>query len=228
LKCFRKKNFIKIFKSLKLMNINSEIEIQKVENEGNLLFPIFLKLENLHLLIVGGGAIGYEKLVAVLKNSPATHVTIVAPFISEEVRTLGSRYPNIELKENKYSSKDLEGKDLVIVATNDRELSEKIKIETKNKKILTNVADTPDLCDFYLGSVAKKGDLKIAISTNGKSPTLAKRLREYFENSFPESMQKVMDNLNQIRNQVEGDLSKKIEVLNEVTSDFLNKADKVK
>ncbi|CAN5209598.1 hypothetical protein BH23BAC1_BH23BAC1_33020 [soil metagenome] len=206
------------------MEIKSEIELEKVEREGNLLFPIFLKLENLRLLIIGGGAIGHEKLVAVLKNSPATDVTVVAPFISDEVNALATKYPNVTLINKPYSLDDLEDKDLVIVATNDRELSERIKKDTRNKKILTNVADTPDLCDFYLGSVAKKGDLKIAISTNGKSPTLAKRLREYFESSLPESMQKVLNNLNQIRNQVEGDLSKKIEALNEVTSDFLTKS----
>lgn len=224
----RKESFIKIFKLPELMENTTEIELQKSERDGNLLFPIFLKLENLRLLIVGGGAIGHEKLVAVLKNSPATDITIVAPFISEDVKALAASYPNVNLILKPYSIQDLEDKDLVIVATNDRTLSESIKKDTRNKKILTNVADTPDLCDFYLGSVAKKGDLKIAISTNGKSPTLAKRLREYFESSFPESMQKVMDNLNQIRNQVEGDLSKKIEKLNEVTSEFLTKADKVK
>ncbi|MDQ3394952.1 MAG: bifunctional precorrin-2 dehydrogenase/sirohydrochlorin ferrochelatase [Bacteroidota bacterium] len=193
------------------------------EREGNLLFPVFIKLENLKLLIVGGGAIGLEKLQAVLKNSPATPLVLVATWISDEVRELAAGYPNVKLVEKPYTVEDLEDKDLVIVATNDRSLSEVIKNDTKRKRILTNVADKPDLCDFYLGSVVKKGDLKIAISTNGKSPTLAKRIREFLENSLPESMQSVLDNLNQIRNQVEGDLSKKIEVLNEVTSQFLSK-----
>lgn len=204
------------------METATAIKVQQ-EREGNLLFPVFLKLENLKLLIVGGGTIGLEKLHAVLKNSPGTHVTLVATWISNEVRVLTSGYKNVKLVEKPYSIDDLEDKDLVLVATNDRSLSEIIKKDTMQKRILTNVADKPDLCDFYLGSVVKKGDLKIAISTNGKSPTLAKRMREFLENSLPDSMQNVLDNLNKIRNQVEGDLSKKIEVLNEVTSDFLSK-----
>ena len=204
------------------------IDVNVQEREGNLLFPIFLKLENLKLLIVGGGAIGLEKLQAVIKNSPGTPVTLVAAWISDEVRALARDYNNILLIEKPYAVADLEDKDLVIVATNDRSLSEIIKKDTKQKRILTNVADKPDLCDFYLGSVVKKGDLKIAISTNGKSPTMAKRIREFLENSLPDSMQNVLDNLNAIRNQVEGDLNKKIEVLNEVTSDFLSNQKKIK
>jgi len=208
--------------------LEKAIDVNVQEREGNLLFPIFLKLENLKLLIVGGGAIGLEKLQAVIKNSPGTPVTLVAAWISDEVRALARDYNNILLIEKPYAVADLEDKDLVIVATNDRSLSEIIKKDTKQKRILTNVADKPDLCDFYLGSVVKKGDLKIAISTNGKSPTMAKRIREFLENSLPDSMQNVLDNLNAIRNQVEGDLNKKIEVLNEVTSDFLSNQKKIK
>jgi siroheme synthase-like protein len=208
--------------------LEKAIDVNVQEREGNLLFPIFLKLENLKLLIVGGGAIGLEKLQAVIKNSPGTPVTLVATWISDEVRALARDYNNILLIEKPYAVADLEDKDLVIVATNDRSLSEIIKKDTKQKRILTNVADKPDLCDFYLGSVVKKGDLKIAISTNGKSPTMAKRIREFLENSLPDSMQNVLDNLNAIRNQVEGDLNKKIEVLNEVTSDFLSNQKKIK
>ncbi len=204
------------------------IDVNVQEREGNLLFPIFLKLENLKLLIVGGGAIGLEKLQTVIKNSPGTPVTLVATWISDEVKALARDYNNILLIEKPYAVADLEDKDLVIVATNDRSLSEIIKKDTKQKRILTNVADKPDLCDFYLGSVVKKGDLKIAISTNGKSPTMAKRIREFLENSLPDSMQNVLNNLNAIRNQVEGDLNKKIEVLNEVTSDFLSNQKKIK
>jgi siroheme synthase-like protein len=208
--------------------LEKAIDVNVQEREGNLLFPIFLKLENLKLLIVGGGAIGLEKLQTVIKNSPGTPVTLVATWISDEVRALARDYNNILLIEKPYAVADLEDKDLVIVATNDRSLSEIIKKDTKQKRILTNVADKPDLCDFYLGSVVKKGDLKIAISTNGKSPTMAKRIREFLENSLPDSMQNVLDNLNAIRNQVEGDLNKKIEVLNEVTSDFLSNQKKIK
>lgn len=203
-------------------------EIKSQEREGNLLFPVFLKLETLKLLVVGGGLIGHEKLSAVLRNSPATQVTVVATWISDEVKALVAEYSNVVLIEKPYDHDDLDDKDLVIVATDNRDLSEIIKKETKKRRILTNVADKPDLCDFYLGSIVKKGDLKIGISTNGKSPTLAKRLREFLEKSLPDSMQGVLDNMSKIRDSIEGDLNKKIIKLNEVTSEFLSNTNKIK
>jgi siroheme synthase-like protein len=81
-----------------------------------------------------------------------------------------------------------------------------------------NVADTPDLCDFYLGSTVKKGDLKIGISTNGKSPTLAKRMRETFEAILPDETQSLLDNLKLIRDSLDVEFSEKVRRLNEITS----------
>lgn len=183
----------------------------------NSLFPIFIKLEQLHLLIVGGGYVGLEKLTAVLANSPQTHVTLIAPEIREEIRELAALYPLVELIQKRYETSDLENKDLVIVGTNDKNVNIQAQQDCKNRRILVNVADTPDLCDFYLSSVVKKGDLKIAISTNGKSPTFAKRFREVLEEILPDSLQETLDNLQQIRNKLKGDFQEKLEKLNEIT-----------
>lgn len=193
------------------------------EREGNLLFPIFLKLEQMQLLIVGGGNVGHEKLSAVLRNSPATPVRIVATWFSDETKELAADYANVQLIEKPFEPADLEGADLVIAATGIRALSEQIKAEAKHRRILANVADTPDLCDFYLGSIVKKGDLKIAISTNGKSPTLAKRIREYLEESLPDTTQQLLDNLQHIRNQIKGDFQTKLQALNELTEKVFKK-----
>jgi uncharacterized protein len=106
----------------------------------------------------------------------------------------------------------------LIVAINDAKKSIEIKQEAQHRKILANVADTPEHCDFYLGSIVKKGDLKIAISTNGKSPTIAKRVREVFQESFPDEMQEVLENLYKIRTQLNGDFSSKVSELNKLTS----------
>jgi precorrin-2 dehydrogenase/sirohydrochlorin ferrochelatase len=195
--------------------------MEAANREGNLLFPIFLKLEQLSLLIVGGGYVGMEKITAVLQNSPAAPVTLVAIEISAEIKAFCANYPNVVLVEKPFEPSDLEGKDLVISATNDRTLSQQVQTEAKKRKVLINAADKPDLCDFYLGSVVKKGDLKIAISTNGKSPTLAKRIREYLEESLPDNTQSLLDNLSKIRDRVKGDFNEKLKVLNEVTSNFL-------
>lgn len=184
----------------------------------NNLFPIFLKLENLKLLIVGGGFVGLEKLTGVLKNSPQTSIILVAPEIREEIVAFSSSYPNLTLVYEKYHSRFLEDKDLVIIGTNDKAVNLKIKEDCKAKRILANVADTPDLCDFYLSSVVQKGDLKIAISTNGKSPTFAKRFREALEEMLPDTLQETLENLQQIRNSLKGDFQAKLEYLNEITN----------
>lgn len=189
----------------------------------NKLYPIFLKLENLQTLLVGGGNVGLEKLTALLKNSPEARVTIIADFICDEIVTLASKKKNVNLLKRKFFTSDLDGNDLLILATNDRKLHERIKVVARKKRILTNVADTPDLCDFYLGSVVQKGDLKIGISTNGKSPTFAKRFREYLEELLPDNIQELVDNLHVFRNNLKGDFQFKVNALNELTSSFLSK-----
>ena len=185
--------------------------------EGNRLFPVFVKLEQLRLLIVGGGNVGLEKLQTVLQNSPATAVTLVAPEISTPIRELAETHANIRLLERAYHPGDLEYADLAIIAVNDRSVSETVAREAKEKGILVNVADTPDLCDFYLSSVVRKGNLKIAISTNGKSPTIAKRLKEEIGAMIPEEMESVLDNMQAIRQRMNGDFSEKVRRLNNLT-----------
>lgn len=193
-------------------------------NKGNTLFPVFLKLHNLHLLIVGGGNVGLEKLEAVLKSSPVARVTLVAGEIRRpEILEIAENHPNLEVVVRPFEMADLDGKDVVILATDSRELHEKIKIETRKRHLLTNVADTPDLCDFYLCSIVKKGDMKIGVSTNGKSPTLAKRMREYLTETLPDSdsVQTLLDNLKEVRDKLGGDFDYKVKKLNEITSSWL-------
>ena len=189
----------------------------------NNLYPVFLKLENLHTLLVGAGNVGLEKLNALLNNSPAAKVTIIADNICDEIKDIAEHNTNIRTLARKFFFSDLEGKDLLILATDNHELHERIKTVAKSRRILTNVADTPDLCDFYLGSVVQKGDLKIGISTNGKSPTFAKRFREYLEELLPDSVQDLVDNLNSFRNNLKGDFQYKVNALNDLTSSFVSK-----
>ncbi|GAB3567600.1 hypothetical protein GCM10027578_18790 [Spirosoma luteolum] len=184
----------------------------------NTLFPIFVKAEQLHTLIVGGGYVGLEKATALLGNAPDARVTLIAPEIREELYGLARLHPRLELIKEPYHRLYLAGKDLVIVGTNDKEVNRQVQIDCKVERILVNVADTPALCDFYLSSVVKKGDLKIAISTNGKSPTFAKRFREVLEDILPDSLQETLDNLTAIRMKLKGDFVQKMEKLNEITN----------
>jgi uncharacterized protein len=185
--------------------------------ETNNLFPVFLKLENLRLLIVGGGPVGLEKLNAVIKNSPAAQINVVATSICQEIKELASRHTAIQLDEHPFKPTDLDGIDLVIVAVNNPSTSEAIKQLGRSRRILINVADKPELCNFYLGSIVKKGNLKIAISTNGKSPTIAKRLKEIFADSLPDQVDNLLENMHVIRGKLNGNLSSRIIKLNKIT-----------
>ncbi len=189
----------------------------------NPLFPIFLKLDKLQLLIVGGGYVGLEKLTAVLQNSPEANVKLVAPEISDAIRAIVATNPRIQLIERRYESGDIDGADLVIAAVNDRVVSEQVTIDAKAKGKLINAADKPDLCDFYLSSVVQKGSIKIAISTNGKSPTIAKRLKEVIGNLIPDEMENVLNNIQAIRGNINGDFDEKVKQLNSLTTVLVSK-----
>lgn len=186
----------------------------------NTLYPIFLKTENFNILIVGGGLVGTEKISFLLKNSPNANITVVAKEISAEIKSMVNRQKSIVLIEKAFEATDVENKQLIIAATADKALNEAIYHAAKAKNILINVADTPDLCDFYLGSIVTKGDLKIAISTNGKSPTLSKRIREFLEDSLPENINDLILNLNEYRKTLKGNFEEKVDALNEITKSF--------
>lgn len=191
--------------------------------ERNNLFPVFLKLEELDTLLVGGGNVALEKLSALYRSSPSARVTVVAPLIREDIRQLAAQNPRLNLVERKFRIGDLRDNDIVVLATDDPELHKRIKIEARKRRVLINVADTPDLCDFYLGSVVTKGNLKIGISTNGKSPTIAKRIREYLEEAIPDDTNELLNRMQMIRDRIKGDFAEKVRLLNDITSSWLKK-----
>jgi precorrin-2 dehydrogenase / sirohydrochlorin ferrochelatase len=190
--------------------------------ERNNLFPVFLKLEELETLIVGGGNVATEKITALLKSSPKAGVTIVAEKINNEIRAFAAHNKKVKLVERNFRIRDLQYKDLVVLATDDPNLHERIRVLARKKRVLINVADTPALCDFYLGSVVTKGNIKIGISTNGKSPTIAKRIREFFEEVLPDDTETLLSNMQKIRDKIKGDFSQKVKVLNDITKSWLS------
>jgi len=190
--------------------------------ERNNLFPIFLKAHQLRILIVGGGNVAEEKLRFLLKSSPDANVRLVAKEYKNEVVDSCSR-SNLQYEEKSFEESDLIDQSIVIVATDDQQLNQEIYKLCRIKNILVNVADTPEVCDFYLGGIVTKENLKIAISTNGKSPTLAKRLRQIFEQELPDSMGELLKNMNDFRKTLSGDFTKKMEALNEHTKQLISK-----
>jgi siroheme synthase-like protein len=194
--------------------------------EGNQLFPVFIKLNELHTLVIGAGPVGLEKLTALLNNSNHARITVVAETIIQEVRDLATRYPAVSVLQKSFEPADLDGVNFVIAATNNNVLNEQVKLEANKRGLLVNVADKPELCDFYLGSVVQKGDLKIAISTNGKSPTIAKRLKEVLNDSLPNGLNITLKQMQILRNMLKGDFSSKVQRLNEVTEILMKPLDK--
>ncbi|UOE46387.1 TSUP family transporter [Mucilaginibacter sp. SMC90] len=197
---------------------NSLTNIQDEKQEGNQLFPVFLKLNDLHTLLIGGGNVGLEKLNAVLNNSNHARVTVISREFLPEVHTLAAKYAGIRVVQKSFTDDDLNNADIVIAATNDSELNSYIRSAAHDRKLLINVADKPALCDFYLGSIVQKGDLKLAISTNGKSPTVAKRLKEVLNQSLPAELDTTLQQMSELRNTLEGDFTDKVKKLNSVTS----------
>lgn len=190
---------------------------------GNNLFPVFLKLENLRLLIIGGGNVALEKLQAVIQNSPGTLIHLVSLTINDEIYEIAKEYSNITIERRPYSISDLEDADIVIAAVNSINTSEQIRDDAHKTGKLVNVADKPGLCDFYLSSIVKKGSVKIAISTNGKSPTISKRLKEVINTMIPDEMESVLQNMQIIREGMKGDFSEKVKQLNDLTKTLVAK-----
>jgi len=190
---------------------------------NNHLFPVFLKLEDLRVLLVGAGKVGLEKLTSLLTNSPAVSVHIVATEVSDDVRKLAASHANVVIEKRNFHPVDLQDKDLVIIAVNDKEESLRIRQLAKENKLLVNVADTPDQCDFYLGSIVQKGNLKIAISTNGKSPTVAKRIKEVLHDAIPSELNESIENIHKVRNRLNGNFEYKVKKLNAITKILVEK-----
>jgi len=193
------------------------LNIRTVADKKNQLYPVFLKLEQLELLLVGAGNVGLEKLHSLLANSPGAKISVIAPHIKEDIRKLVFKHPSCKIFQREFQPGDLDNKDLVILATDNKALHEQIKTQATEKGILVNVADTPELCDFYLSSIVQKGNLKIAISTNGKSPTAAKRIKEVLHDALPGELDEVIENLHKVRSKLNGNFEYKVKKLNKLT-----------
>ncbi len=187
----------------------------------NQLFPIFVKLNQIDTLLVGGGKVALEKFQALISNDEGLKLTIVTREIIPEFKELLQNYTKIQLHMRPFRPDDLTDKQLVIAATNNMELNEQLRNLTGQNNILFNAADKPELCDFYLGSIVKKGDLKIAISTNGKSPTIAKRVKELLNDLLPEEIDETLSLMSAYREQLRGDFEYKVKQLNEHTKNIL-------
>lgn len=185
--------------------------------KANNLYPVFIKLDQIETLIVGGGNVGLEKVEFILRQSPRAKIKVVSKEFHPKLIMLAIKHQNIKVAERAFQENDLEGIKLLILATNNTSLNKLIRIKALQKNILTNVVDNPNLCEFYTSAVLNKGAVKIAVSSNGVSPTLAKRLRDVLDDAIPKNVEETAELLNQIRAQIKGNLEDKITLLNKVT-----------
>lgn len=187
---------------------------------SNELYPIFLKTRQLHILIVGGGYVCLEKLSFLFKSSPNSRVTVLSPMLRPETKSFIDQHQIQYIKGN-YQPSFLTGNHMVIATTDQPEVNKQVFEDCRHRNILVNVADNPPLCDFYMGSIVTKGNLKVAISTNGKSPTFAKRFRQWLEAFLPEEIDEMLNKLYIYRGQLKGDFQHKLEAMNKATEKLI-------
>ena len=145
------------------------------------LFPMFLKLEGKRCLVVGAGNVGEPKIGGLIDTG--AQVCVIALRASEIVQGW-AQAGKISLELRAFASDDLDGTFLAVVATASRALNESIYRAAQRRGVLCNVVDVPEYCDFYYPAVVRRGDLQIAISTNGRSPSLSQKLRQQLEQQF--------------------------------------------
>lgn len=163
------------------------------------LYPVFLDLRDKRVLVVGGGKVAVRKVRSLLFSG--ARIELVSRTLEPSLQELiqGSQISYIGPD---FDASMLEGAFLVIAATDDQRLNEDISALCRQRGILVNVVDRPALCSFQVPSVIKRGDLTIAISTGGKSPALAKFLRELIEEALPEGIEALLEVLGVIREKV--------------------------
>lgn len=148
------------------------------------VFPLFVDLKDRLCVVVGGGKVASRKIAVLLEFG--AKIRVVSPELTDQLVVLGQE-GNLEITGREYSEEDMKDAFLVIAATSDRALNERIYRTAVEKGIFVNVADSPEECTFVFPSVVKREDLVIGISTSGSFPVLSKRIREKIEKDIPES-----------------------------------------
>ncbi len=182
------------------------------------LFPMFLKLQGKQCLVVGAGKIGEPKISGLLATG--ARIRVVALEASLAVREW-AQAGKFELDLRHFKADDLDGVFLAVVATNSRTLNERVYREAQRRGVLCNVIDVPDLCDFFYPAVVRRGDLQIAVSTAGQSPSLAQRIRQQLEKQFGPGYASWVEELGETRKLIlasDLDKERKLDLLHSLAS----------
>ncbi len=154
-----------------------------MNNTDKLYFPIFIDLSEKHIVVVGAGKIASRRVRTLLEF--AGKITVVAPEISEEILAMAGKGP-VQLKKRAFEEADLDGTDMVLAITDDKELNKKIGTLCKEKKIPVNTSHDKDLCDFYFPGVVQKENVVVGVTASGKdhkqAKEVTKKIREVLDN----------------------------------------------
>jgi precorrin-2 dehydrogenase / sirohydrochlorin ferrochelatase len=169
-------------------------------------YPVFLNLTGKKCVVAGGGQVALRKVQSLLGSGAS--IEVIGSRICPGLAPLAAK-GLLEIRRQKYDEGDIDGAYAVIAATGDRKLNRSIASEARRKKVLVNVVDDPVNCDFIMPSIMRRGDIAIAISTGGKSPALARKLRARLEKEFGEEYEEVARLIGQVRQELK-DESRKI------------------
>lgn len=163
------------------------------------MYPLFLKLNETACVVIGGGTIAGRKVLSLLEAG--ANVTLISPDVTDDIELLIEQR-KIIYRKRLYQSGDTKEFFLIIAATNSREVNKKVYIESIENNKLVNCVDDPEFCNFYVPALVKRGNLKIAISTEGKLPMLAGRIRRKLDSFFPENMGDKLKELGELRKDI--------------------------
>lgn len=163
------------------------------------LYPIFLDLSRRWCVVVGGGEVAERKAAGLLASG--AEVTVIAPSVTSKIRRMAGS-GKLRLRERRFIPGDLKKAFIAVCATDDAALNARIARMARRRGVLVNVADCPGLCDFYLPSVLRRGRLQIAVSTGGKSPSLAKSIRLELESRYGKEYGALTELLGRIRGRI--------------------------
>lgn len=172
------------------------VDVREAQIEDAVLYPIFLDLEGRRCVVVGGGAVANRKARKLLQAR--AEVVVISPEMKPEIESMA-----VEVRRRPYERGDLEGAYLAFAATNSREVNSSVAQEANERGIFINVADKPSEGSFALPSTLRRGDLQVAVSTGGASPTLARSIRQELEKKFGPEWAGVVEELRRKRSEGE-------------------------
>ena len=162
-----------------------------------MFYPVNINLDNMEIIIVGGGKVALRKCMNFLDFGKS--VTVLAPEFDSRFLEIGNK---VDLIEDTFKEEYIEKFDIVVAATDNKEVNEEIACICRKKSKLINVVDSRDLSDFTVSSYVKRGDLLIGISTGGKIPALSAKIRRDLEEIYDESFAEYVDLLGELREKI--------------------------